>query len=286
MASLLQLPVELLESILAQLAVPDLAVARNVCQSWRELCDFSTAIPSARRKIIELRGISRADRTTAIVAKKLRPFVQHEVDREEYLSRVGSDVPEEFKIWALETPYTEMPGWHSFALLGDHDRHNLERLGIDWTDAMVFSRAMKPGLTLLPHATVMLVEDPDYSNHNNTDHTYYPGSWQCQRPAKEQNVRALQVWADLSTSSPKITLLLLSGSDRWDGQVWETETYAPYRHSVDSLNRETQLVWLRPMGSWTDYLKSECRLLQENHRALPSLKTYRSGGRVWLRQVH
>lgn len=27
-----------------------------------------------------------------------------------------------------------MPGRHNFALLGDHDRHNLEKLGIDWTD--------------------------------------------------------------------------------------------------------------------------------------------------------
>lgn len=287
MSTLLELPVELLESILAQLTIPDLAMARNVCQSWRELCDSSSAVPSARRNLIELRGISRTDRTTAIVAKKLKPFLQDGFNREEYISRVGSDVPEEFRIWALETPYTDMPGWHNFALSGDHDRHNLDKLGIDWTDAMIFSRAMKPGLTLLPHAKVMMVEDPDYSKYNNPYPTYYPGSWQHQRPVKEQrNVRALQIWADLSTSSPKITLLLLSGSDRWDGQVWETKTHAPFNHSVDSLTRDIQLVWLRPMGSWTDYLKSECRSLQENHKALPNYKTYRSGGRVWLRQAH
>lgn len=284
MATLLALPVELLESILAHLTVPNLAMARNVCQGWREICDSSTAVPVARRNLIELRSISRTDLTTAIVAKKIRPFIQDEFNREEYLSRVGLDVPEDFKVWALETPYMDMPGWHNFALSGDHDRHNLERLGIDWTDAMVFSRAMKPGLTLLPHAKVMMVEDPDYSEHNNT--LYYPGTWQRQRPAKEQSVRALQIWADLSTSSPKITLLLLSGSDRWNGHVWETETQAPFSRSVDSLTRDTQLVWLRPMGSWTDYLKSECRLLQENHKTLPNYKTYRSGGRVWLRQAH
>lgn len=104
MASLLALPVELLESILAQLIVPDIAMARNVYRSWRELCDSSTAVPSARRKLVELRGISRTDRTTAIVANKLRPFVQDRFNREEYLLRIGSDVPEEFKIWTLETP--------------------------------------------------------------------------------------------------------------------------------------------------------------------------------------
>jgi hypothetical protein len=286
MSSLLAFPIELLELILAELNVPDLARARNVCRSWRELCDSSTAISIARRKLVELRSISRADKCTAVVARKLEPFILKEFDREEYISRVGSDVPEEFKVWALETPYLDMIGWHCFALHDDHNRHRLEELGIDWTDAMVFSRAMKPGLTLLPHAKVMMVEDPDCSEYNNTDHTYYPGSWQRQRPAKEQNVRALQIWADHSTSSPKITLLLLSGSDRWDGTVWLTETHAPYRHSVNSLTQETQLVWIRPMGLWADYLKSECKLLQQNHKSLPRYKTYRSGGRVWLRQAH
>lgn len=286
MVSIFSLPVELLESILAELALPDLALARDVCRRWRELCNSSTAISSARRKLIEVRSLSRADKCTAIVARKLEPFIVKAFDREEYVSRVGSDVPEEFKVWALETPYLDMIGWHCFSLKDDHNRHRLEEMGINWTDAMVFSRAMKPGLTLLPNAKVMLVEDPDYSEYNNTDHTCYPGSWQHQQPAKEQNIRALQVWADLSSPSPKITLLLLSGSDRWDGTVWETETRAPYRHSVDSLTQETQLVWIRQLGSWTDYLKSECKLLQENHKSLPRYKTYRSGGRVWLRQAY
>jgi hypothetical protein len=286
MASLLALPVELLESILAELTLPDLALARDVCRSWRELCDCSSAISIARRKLVGLRSVSRADKCTAAVARKIEPFVLKEFDREEYISRVGSGVPDEFKVWALETPFIDMIGWHCFALRDDHSKHRFEELGIDWIDAMVFSRTMKPGFTLLPSAKVMMVEDPDYSEYNNTDHTYYPGSWQRQRPAREQNVRALQIWADLSTSSPKITLLLLSGSDRWDGTVWSTETHAPYRHSVDSMTKETQLVWIRPLGSWTDYLKSECKLLQKNHQDLPRYKTYRSGGRVWLRQAH
>jgi len=261
--------------------MPDLALARNVCRSWRELCDSSSAISISRRKLVELRSVSRAEKCTAVVARRIEPFVVKDIDREEYISRVGSDIPEEFRVWALETPWLDMIGWHCFALRDDHNRHRLEELGIDWTDAMVFSRAMKPGFTLLPQAKVMMVEDPDFSEYNNTDHTYYPGSWQRQRPAREQNVRALQIWADLSTSSPKMTLLLLSGSDRWDGTVWETETAL-----VDSLTRETQLVWIRRMGSWTDYLKSECRLLAANHQDLPRYKAYRSGGRVWLRQTH
>lgn len=104
MASLFALPVELLQSILIPLIVPDIAMARNVCRSWRKLCDSPNAVPSARRKLVEIRGISRTNRTTAIVANKLRSFVQDEFNREEYLLEIGFDVAEEFKIWALETP--------------------------------------------------------------------------------------------------------------------------------------------------------------------------------------
>jgi hypothetical protein len=286
MASLYSLPVELLESILVELSLPDLAMAKNVCHTWRELCDHSSAIPIARRKLVELRTVARANKSLALVAKRIQPFVVKDYNRKEYISRVGTDLPDEFKIWVLETPIIDMIGWHCFALRDDHNRQRYEELGIDWTDAMVFSRSLKPGYTLLPTAKVMEVEDPDYSPFNNTDLTNYPGSWQCRRPTREHKVKALQVWADLSTYTPKVTLLLLSGSDRWDGTVWLTETRAPYRHSVESMTQDTQLVWIRPMGSWTDYLKSECKLLRDNYLIMPKYEIFRSGPRVWQRQVY
>jgi hypothetical protein len=92
------------------LTVPDLAIARNMCKRWRELCDCSNAIPIARRKLVEFQSVARADGCTAVLVRILEPFAPAEFDREEYISRVGSDVPEEFRIWALETPFIDMIG--------------------------------------------------------------------------------------------------------------------------------------------------------------------------------
>jgi hypothetical protein len=154
---------------------------------------------------------------------------------------------------------------------------------------MMFSRHLKPGYTLLPSANVMEVEDPDYSEFNDTDFPFYPGSWQCQRSMRETKVRALQVWADMSGFAPKITVLILSGSERWDGCVWQTESQAPFRHSPESITASTgiQLIWQRPLGTWTDYLNAECKMLQERYHSLSWLKTYRAGlqGRLYVSAV-
>jgi len=285
MASLHTLPVELLETVFAELPVIALANARIVCRSWRELCD-STAIPIARRKLLELRKTLRADKCAAMIRSKIRPFLCNDFDRKAYIAQIETHTPAEFTTWVLETQLEDIIGWHWPGLRNEHNRDRFEELGIDWIDAMAFSRHMKPGYTLLPLAKVMEVEDPDYSEYNNTDLTYYPGSWQCQRPLKEHRVKALQIWVDLSASTPKITFLILSGSERWDGTVWLTETRAPYRHSVESMNQGVQLVWMQPVGSWTEYLKAECKSLQENYLTHPQYKSYRSGGRVWMREAH
>jgi hypothetical protein len=160
---------------------------------------------------------------------------------------------------------------------------------LDFVNAMMFSRHLKPGYTLLPTLNVMEVEDPDYSEFNDTDFHFYPGSWQCQRSMRETKVRALQVWADMSGFAPKIVLLILSGSERWDGCVWQTESRSPFRHSPETItgNMGIQLTWQRPLGTWADYLKMECKTLQERFQSLAQLKTYRPGlqGRMYVSSV-
>jgi hypothetical protein len=276
-SALYELPVELVESILLELAYPDLALARNVCHSIRALCD-STVIPEARRKLLELRHVAISDHATSIVRRKLEPFFT-EFDREAYLARIGEETSAEFVSWVLETPTKDIIGWHWPGLKGEYSRERYNELGLDFNSAMMFSRHLKPGYTLLPSAIVMEVEDPDYSEHNHTDFHFYPGSWQCQRVKKDTKARALQVWADMSGYMPKITLLILSGSDRWDGYVWQTESRAPFRHSPESITANTgvQLVWQKSMGTWTDYLKSECKELQARYHSMAAVKTFRPG---------
>lgn len=271
------LPVELVESILLELAYPDLAIARNVCHSIRALCD-STVIPEARKRLLELRHVGRSDRATAIVRRKLEPFFT-EFNKENYLARIGDEIPPEFASWVLETPPQDIIGWHWPGLRGEHNRERYKQLGLDFDSAMLFSRHLKPGYTLLPSANVMEVEGPDYSEFNHTDFHPYPGLWQFQRAKKDSKVRALQVWADMSGYMPKITLLILSGSDGWDGYVWQTESRAPFRHSPESITANTgvQLIWQRSMGTWTDYLKSECKELHAKYHSMAQVRTYRPG---------
>jgi hypothetical protein len=271
------LPVELLEGVLIELAYPDLANARNVCHSFRTLCD-SDVILQERKRLLELRHASRSDTSMAVIRRKIDPFFT-EFDRNEYLVRIGRDAPVEFTTWVLETPREDIIGWHWPGLQGEHSRDRYQELGLGFIDAVVFSRHLKPGYTLLPSAVVMEVEDPDYSEFNDTDFHFYPGSWQCQRLMRETKVRALQIWADMSGFAPKITLLILSGSERWNGCVWQTESRTPIRHSPESItgNMNVQLIWQRPLGTWTDYLKLECKTLQERYNSLAQLKTYRAG---------
>lgn len=272
------LPVELLEAILLELAYPELAVVRNVCHSIRTLCD-STVIPGAKRKLVELSHVIRSDSSTAIVRRKLEPFFSPDFNRSEYLARVGTDVPVEFSTWVIETPVKEIIGWHWPGLQGEHSRQRYMELGINFNAAMMFSRHLKSGYTLLPSANVMEVEDPDYSENNLTDTTFYPGSWQCQKPIKETKIRVLQIWADMAGFSPKITVLILSGSDRWDGHVWLTESKSPFRHSPESITSDSgvQLVWQKSLGTWIEYLKSECIELQTRYHSMAAVKTFRPG---------
>lgn len=272
-----RLPVELVEAILLELSYPDLGTARNVCQFIRTLCD-SSAIPEARRRLVALRQVVRSDNSTAIVRRTLEPFFS-EFDKQEYLARVGLEIPAEFATWVMETPLKDIIGWHWPGLKGEHDRDRYRELGLNFNAAMMFSRHLKPGYTLLPKPNVMEVEDPDYSENNLTDFHFYPGSWQCQRAQKDTKVRALQIWADMSGYSPKITVLILSGSDRWDGHVWVTESRSPFRHSPESITATTgvQLIWQRELGTWTDYLKSECQELHARYHSMAKVKTFRPG---------
>ena len=276
-STLHRLPVELVESILLELQYPDLAIARNSCTSIRTLCN-STVIPEERKKLIELREVSRSDNATTIIRRKLQPFIT-DFDRASYIARIGDEVPQEFTFWLLETPITDVIGWHWPGLQKAHDRQRYNELGLDFNGAMMFSRNLKPGYTLLPSANVMEVEDPDHSEFNHTDFHFYPGSWQCQRAKKDSKVRALQIWADMSGYSPKITLLILSGSDRWDGHVWLTESRSPFRHSPESITASTgvQLVWQQSLGTWTEYLKAEAKDLHAKYHSMAKVKTFRPG---------
>jgi len=202
---LYELPIELLEAFLSELAYPDLSNARNVSHAWRTLCN-STAISNERKKLLELRYVARSDQTTALIRTKIDPFIIADFDREQYLAQIGADVSEEFAKWVLETPVEDIIGWHWPGLRGEHARERFDELGLDYISNMMFSRHLKPGYTLLPSAKVMEVDDPDYSEFNDTDLHFYPGSFLTrQRPARDTKVRALQIWADLSNSSPKIT---------------------------------------------------------------------------------
>jgi hypothetical protein len=277
------LPVELLEVILSYLIVPDLDIARNVCKSWRQIAD-SSAIPLSRRKLVQLRRIVRADNTLAKIHSKTRPFVDHEFDRQAYVSQLRANLPEDFRTWVLESPIEDVVGWHWPGLKDEHNKDRVEELGIDWVEAMTFSRHMKPGYTLLPAMDVLNVEDPDYSNFNHQNLLHYAGSFQKSRPTQSNNVKALPVWADLSSYTAKITLLILEGSDRWDGTVWLTEKMSP--GTVEGTNEEVALTWIEPLGSWVEYLEKECKSLRENNCTLPQFRTFRRGGLVWTRQVH
>ena len=279
MSELYELPVELIEAILLELPYSDLAIARNTCTSIRALCD-STVIPEARRRLVQLRHVANSDRATSIIRKKLQPFFT-DFDRDAYLCRIENQVqiPQEFASWILETPTEDVIGWHWPGLQGECSKQRYDELGLDYYGAMMFSKNLKPGYTLLPFTKIMEVEDPDYSEFNDTDHHFYPGSWQCQRMQKDSKVRALQVWADMSGYSPKMTLLILSGSERWDGHVWLTESRAPFRHSPESITASTtvQLVWQKSLGTWIDYLQTEAKELHTNYHSMARVKTFRPG---------
>jgi hypothetical protein len=277
------LPVELLEVILSYLIVPDLDNARNVCQSWRQISK-SSAIPRSRQRLLDLRRVIKADGCLATIRSKTRPFVDDAFDRDAYILHIGTNIPEDFRTWVLETPIEDIIGWHWPGLKDEHSRERIEELGIDWVEAMTFSRHHKPGYTLLPMMKVLSVEDPDCTIYNSQNHLHYAGSWQKARPTQSSEVRALLVWADLSGYTPKITLLILDGSQHSDGKVWLTETMSP--RSIEGDNEEVGLTWIEPLGSWTQYLENECKSLRENHRTLSQFRSFRSGGRVWTRQVH
>lgn len=278
------LPLELLESILSILTVPDLDAAQNVCQSWRQVCD-SVAIPVARRKLLVVKKAGRSDGCMNAVRRRTKPFVQGEFNRAEYLSRMETALPDEFSRWILESEILES-GWHWPSLQDEHNKERYDELGIDWVDAMSFSRHMKPGYTLLPRGLVRTVEDPDYSAHNNQNTLHYAGSWQRSRPIQSKEVKALLLWADLSGYAPRITLLILDGSDRSDGVVWLCEIMSQRYLELGTDEKELGLTWIEPLGSWATYLGKECRALQERYRTLPQYRMFRSGGRVWSRQVH
>lgn len=258
---LYNLPVELLEAILANLTYPDLANAFNVSHALRTLCSSgSPAISPERSKLLTLRSTVRASPKTKHaliqIQRRAAPFLLSEdpsdestgFNRQTYLDRIAATIdttlPAEFSHWLLETPHNDIIGWHWPGLKGEHDRTRHEELGIDFLDVL-YSRHMKPGYTLLPSARVMDVEDPDYAEFNDTDLHFYPGSWQCNRVKREDTrVRALQVWADMSGFAPRITLLILSGSERWDGVVWLTEMRSGFdRHAVGHVGAEVGGEW-------------------------------------------
>jgi hypothetical protein len=277
------LPVELLEVVLSYLIVPDLDSARNVCKSWRQIADCSV-IPLSRRKLVDLRRTIRSVECLVKIRSRTKPFVNHEFDREAYITQLGINIPEDFRTWVLESSFEDVVGWHWPGLKDEHNKDRIEELGIDWVDAMTFSRHMKPGYTLLPEANVLNVEDPDYTMFNRQNLLHYAGSYQKSRPTQSNKVRALLIWADLSSYTAKLTLLILDGSDCWDGTVWLTEKMSP--GSVVGTNEEVALTWIEPLGSWVEYLERECKSLGENHRTLPQFRTFRRGGLVWTREVH
>ncbi|KAF2421021.1 hypothetical protein EJ08DRAFT_738428 [Tothia fuscella] len=274
------LPVELLEAILANLPVPELYVASNVCKSWRRLC-VSPAISITRQKLRKLVKLTRLDGQLKSVRTRVSPFIQEGFDRKAYLARIGGSVPEEFSTWILEYPIVDSIGWHWPGIQDENKRERFEEFGIDWADAMSASRHLKPGYTMLSQCNVVNVEDPDYSLHNKQHQLHYPGSYM-KTPSKQKNlVRALLVWTDQSRYTPRITLLILDGTDQWDGHVWLTETST--RPKGD--NGELSLDWIEPLGSWTCFLEDEGKLLRENNRSLPHYKVYRRGGLIWTRPV-
>jgi hypothetical protein len=212
--------------------------------------------------------------------------MQEDFDRQAYISQIGIEtrIPEDFETWLMESTVDDIIGWLWPGLRDEHKKERFEELGLDWVDGMTFSRHLKPGYTLLSTSRVINCEDPDKSVHNSHNQLHYSGSWQKTRPTQSRPVRALLVWADLSGYCPRITLLILDGSDHWDGTVWLTETMSP-RFEATSSHAEVGLMWIEPLGSWTSYLENECKALRRRFLTLPQYKSYRSGGRVWMRQA-
>ena len=52
---------------------------------------------------------------------------------------LGLDIPFEFTCWVLETPLSDLIGWHWPGLHGEHSRDRHDALGVDFISAMMFS---------------------------------------------------------------------------------------------------------------------------------------------------
>lgn len=102
MPSLNELPDEILLVIQSHLPLTGLIVARGVCKLWRSLIPGSH-IPTARRSLLAL--YLRAIDSPAFTATRKTVLDQlYDFDRAAWLSRLHTDVPDEFRCWILEWP--------------------------------------------------------------------------------------------------------------------------------------------------------------------------------------
>ncbi|GBE78851.1 hypothetical protein SCP_0200480 [Sparassis crispa] len=106
MATISDLPIELLLDVFILLPLPALIVSRTVSKRWRELVAIAPIFPS-RRRLLELYTYaidspgflkSRAEIISALT----------DLNREKYIttleSRIGAPLPDDFRIWLLEWP--------------------------------------------------------------------------------------------------------------------------------------------------------------------------------------
>ncbi|KAL6303038.1 hypothetical protein BKA93DRAFT_789893 [Sparassis latifolia] len=113
MATISDLPIELLLDVFILLPLPALIVSRTVIKRWRELVAIAPIFPS-RRRLLELYTYaidspgflkSRAEIISALT----------DLNREKYIttleSRIGAPLPDDFRIWLLEWPARAVIGW-------------------------------------------------------------------------------------------------------------------------------------------------------------------------------
>lgn len=293
MASIADLPIELIENVLGYLPVLDLVHARNACQKWRSVCD-SNAIDGCRRRVARLvRKLRNSHSSYTAICRRVAPFLDCTFDRHSYLSKLSCSVPTDFETWLLEYPDDMLIGWHWPGLKGEHSKGRYEELGINWVDAMCFSRHMKPGYTLLPSCQIEELRFPALRGNDarvlRMDRKWREAlGWAEPDDSNCIRVKALQIWVNWSSGEPEVTWLLLSGAGKWNGSVWWTQPQARFGvQSVSDIGRISTLTWDRKItDSWLDYLAAEWSSLQDRYDCLPHFKGFRMGGNIWMRQTY
>ena len=278
MASVQELPNELLGSILTLLEVPNLANAQRVCRKWKLVCS-SSAIPLERHQLADLYNhVVTAECPYRAIQHRVAPFLSGAFDRTAYLSRLRDCAPQALRIWLLEYPEDGLIGWHWPDLKDKHLESPHDDPGIDLVKEKNFARHMKPGYSLLSQCVV--------------DELKFPLRPQdrpvlvMERKQREDlgwaepedaviKAKALQVWINWMTGGePEVTWLLLSGAGPYNGSVWGTQPDSRFVvHTIADIGRISKLSWDRKLAdSWIEYLTQEWRSLRFRYDCLPQSK--------------